>query len=131
MFTRTMKSIAIAVAVAASTISCAPRSSLNHQLAAGPRATFVNITNNNWSDMKVYALIGGVRFRLGMVNSMASTRIRIPQAYLGHSSELSLFLQPIGGRIGYTTQGILLDAGSVLECTIQNNLRLSTIWISG
>jgi hypothetical protein len=131
MPTRTVKSIALAVTLATWSIACTPASSLNHEVAATPQDTFLTINNNNWSDMKVYALVGGVRFRLGTVTSMGRTRVRIPPSFLGHTSELRLALEPIGGRMGYVTEGIYVDAGTRLECTIQNNLRLSTLWIRG
>lgn len=87
----------------------------------------VLVTNNNWSDMTVYASRNGTVIRLGMVTSMSSERFALPSHLVVGSGNLQLIADPIGSTNKYRTQPLLVSPGQRVEFVLQNNLALSTL----
>jgi len=108
----------------------APGCSSSARPANGPLPrdvqTTVRVSNQNWSDMVVYALSNGLRVRLGTVTSMSTRRLAVPKHLLTASGEFRLAADPIGAPQGFVTQPIQVYPGSRIEFTIQNNLPISS-----
>lgn len=88
--------------------------------------TTVQVSNQNWSDMVVYALSNGLRVRLGTVTSMSARRLAVPRHLLTGSGEFRLAVDPIGSPQGFITQPMQVYPGSRIEFVIQNNLPISS-----
>lgn len=89
-------------------------------------ATVLEVTNNNWSDVKIYAVRGATKFRLGSVNSFSTTRLRVPAA-LTSVNELRLRVELIGSRAAYTTESFPIGPSSVVSWVINDHLPLSRL----
>lgn len=93
---------------------------------APANAVTVNVENHNWSDIVVYAVRGGTRYRLGAVTSMQSAEFMVPRALLGGSADLQLMLDPIGSRHTFVTEQILVTPGDRVLFSVENYLPLSS-----
>ena len=71
----------------------------------------VQVRNNNWHDLRVYALRNGRRYRLGTVTGLTSAVLRIPRHLQPDVFGVQLLAVPIGARdrhvspIVYVTEG--------------------------
>lgn len=119
--------IAVAV-VCAGGVGCAGSSSYPGVEAAPEAWTTVEVTNNNWSDVKVYALRGASKFRLGSVNSFSTQRLRVPAVAVA-TNELRLRVEIIGSRAAYTTEPFLIGSGATISWVINAHLPLSRVAI--
>lgn len=86
----------------------------------------VRVTNNNWSNMTVYAVRGTSRFRLGMVTSMATEVFRLPGA-LADAGGVRLLADPIGGSEQFITPTVQVRSGDEVKLELQNQLQVSSI----
>jgi len=89
--------------------------------------TSVEVQNNNWLDMVIYAVRSGSRVRLGMVNSMNSASFRLPIPMAGSGAGIRLEAHPIGSRTPFQTPLVHVSPGQVIDFTIQNHLAISTV----
>lgn len=123
-----VKQLAVAMALAASTTACTsgrPGSGLVPE-----RAALVQVTNNNWADMVVYAVRGSSRHRLGTVTSMQTERFPLPRSLSLNTGSIALLADPVGSTSTYSTGPIHVVPGQVVDFTIQNNIRISSyaVW---
>ena len=86
----------------------------------------VRVSNHNWSDVVVYALHSGVRYRLGAVSSMSSRVLTIPKGVISSLDGVQLMADPIGGDQTYTTEPIVTAPGDAIAFDIENQLSIST-----
>ena len=89
----------------------------------------VRVSNNNFADMRVYAVNGGRQWRLGTVTSFTSELLTVPRFVSLPLHELRLVAIPIGGRRGYSSPPILVEPGDVVEFRIENNAALSSAYV--
>ena len=120
--------VAALVAVPAAAAQTAPEERSETPPTVSQRTT-VHVINNNWHDITVYAVRGGYRRRLGLVNSFAKREFTLPPNFLIPSDELRLIADPIGRRGAFVSQPLLVNAGDVVEWRLRNNIRLSNIFI--
>src|SRR5690606_8283601 len=69
--------------------------------ASGPtppatEAAQVEVTNQNWSDVVVYAVRLNQPVRLGMVTSMSVERFKLPRSTASSGDHIRLMISPIG-----------------------------------
>jgi hypothetical protein len=124
-------SLAMAVALAAVTGACASVAENRAGNAfVGDTPSTVVVSNDNWHDMRVYAVRNGSRVRLGTVTSMARETFKLPESLLGGAGELQLQADPIGASTGYRSPPLLVRSGQQVEFILRNNLALSTtsVW---
>jgi hypothetical protein len=136
----TMRNLTIAVAIGMLLSACAsgagdtrsaasPRAMANASATSSreARAATVVVENRNWSDMTVYAVHGGMRYRLGTVTSMSTARFRLPERALVSTQGVQLVADPIGSSSGYVSQGVQVYPGQQVAFTIQNHLAISSV----
>lgn len=134
-----LKNLTVAVAMGALLSACAsggaadsfaggasPRASTSGAAREARTATVV-VENRNWSDMTVYAVHGGMRYRLGTVTSMTTARFRLPERSMVTTQALRLVADPIGSSTGYVSQGVQVYPGQQVAFTIQNHLAISSV----
>ena len=110
--------------------ACAPGNTLDSspfQGSGGPVLT--EIQNNHQLDVRVFALRYGDADRLGTVTSHTSQTFEFPRAWVDAGAAVAVRVEPIGGRGTFTTRDYVLEPGSVLEVTVHNMLRQSTVRI--
>ncbi|CAN5627664.1 MAG: hypothetical protein H0U67_05310 [Gemmatimonadetes bacterium] len=106
--------------------ACSTKGSQN-QPAVSERQTRVEVTNHNWSDMRVYVVRAGNRFRLGTVSTMGTQVFQLPRALSSYTGGLQLVADPIGSREFYMTQPLSVIPGQLVSFKIENHLAISTV----
>jgi hypothetical protein len=93
------------------------------------RNVAVNVTNNNFNDVDVYALEGGIYQRLAMVPSMDSVSVKLPgDAQI--TGGVRLLVDPIGGQSAFFTGEILVSPGDAIRLTVANPIDLTNWFVS-
>ena len=88
----------------------------------------IRVVNDNWADMRVYAIIGGSAHRLGTVTGLTTTTLTLRKAWVGPAAEVQFVAVPIGLRSTTTSQRLTVFPGDRLVYRIQNALGLSTLY---
>jgi hypothetical protein len=83
------------------------------------------VVNNNWQDMRVFAVIDSRRIRLGTVTSMTTQTLEIRAGVIRPHTRLDLELVPVGSRSARHFESIDVGPGESLEFRIANALELS------
>jgi predicted small lipoprotein YifL len=94
--------------------------------AAGETAN-VEVTNNNWLDMSIYAANGSKRVRLGTVTTMGTVLFEVPRAIMASGGSLQLIADPIGSRGSYVTESVNIWPGQTVQFRIENQLGISNV----
>lgn len=87
----------------------------------------IQVTNNNWLDMAVYAVRNGLRMRLGTVNSLNTETFTVPRALMTGASAFQLVADPIGSSGTFQTQSISVWPGQTVKFQIENQLGISNV----
>ncbi|MBV9107978.1 MAG: hypothetical protein JO306_01060 [Gemmatimonadetes bacterium] len=75
-------------------------------------ATYIRVENQSWLDVDVYAVFGGTRRRLGLVNGNSSQTLRIPNDVVGIGRSLAFLVDPVGSsHVGTTVSEIYVTPG--------------------
>ncbi|CAN5626629.1 hypothetical protein BH23GEM6_BH23GEM6_03600 [soil metagenome] len=127
MIHRTRSTVSAALILLMS--ACSTRGSDTIPMPREYTDTRVEVTNNNWSAMRVYAVRGTSRFRLGTVTSMDTQVFRLPRAFSGASGEIRLIADPIGSHEMHVTPNINVAPGQMLSFQIENYLPISSLFI--
>lgn len=88
-------------------------------------AVTLRVVNNNWSDMRVYAVHLGSRVRLGTVTSMTTEKFEVPAFLQADVSDFQLLAVPIGGTQSVLSPVVHPSRGDEVVWGIQNHLGLS------
>ena len=88
----------------------------------------IRVTNDNWSDMRIYVLetgSGALRWRLGTVTSLSTAEFELPDHLGGELSDLVLVAVVMGSRQQVFTPRLLTWPGALVDWKIRNALGLS------
>jgi hypothetical protein len=85
----------------------------------------VHVKNENFLDMNIAVVAGGVSRRLGQVSGNASADFKITWS-TANGQQLVLTATPIGGRGSYSSPGVSVGFGQMIELSIGSTLRLSS-----
>jgi hypothetical protein len=87
--------------------------------APRPRsATSVNVDNQAWLDVDVFALASGQRSRLGTVSAHGSHTFRLPDSIVGSGRELQFLVDPVGSSAQGTSFRIFVSPGTEVRLTV-------------
>ncbi len=89
----------------------------------------VEVTNNNFNDVNVYALEGGMYQRLAMVPSMDSVNVKLP-SYADMTGGVRLLVSPIGGSYSFFTGQILVSPGDSIRLNVANPIGLTNWFVA-
>jgi len=92
--------------------------------AYGP--VVVDVENNNWNTVVVYAYAHGQLQRLGEVSTGTAAELDTPVGTDPTATDFQLIVHPIGSRQTYRTGRILVSPGDRVRLQIENDLNLST-----
>ncbi len=98
---------------------------VDEEVAAAPAPVRFTVVNNNWADMKIYALRHGGRYRLGTVTSFRTETFELPRYVEASVSEIQLLAVPIGGSPAVVSPVVLANPGDELKWRLEGNLALS------
>jgi hypothetical protein len=126
MTTRIRNTIAAAAAVLTLGACASGNSMENGSIATG---AVLEVENNNWADMNIYAVRGSMRQRLGTVASFDKRRFVVRSELLLNPDGLLLEADPIGSRDVLRSPPIVVSPGQTVHWDIENHLSLSSAYI--
>lgn len=97
---------------------CAHRSPLVAPGQERPEATYVEVDNQGFSDMNIYAISGGQKVRLGTAIGSRKTRFRLPGYLVTTLTPLRFLADPIGGSRLPVSEEITVSPGDVVGLII-------------
>lgn len=111
-----INSIAVALFLAAS-------AACNTFTHGGPapdqgQPTILEVDNQAFQDMDVYAVMSGQRVRLGLATGVHKTNFTIPPSLVNGLTSLRFVADPIGGRRASVSQEITVAPGDTVVMTI-------------
>jgi hypothetical protein len=108
----------LVLALAAASLGCstgrAPRNADD-----GPVRTTIDVQNQDFNDMTVYAVTNGSRTRLGIAAGNTTTVLTIPDYLLNGTTFLRFVADPIGGNRTPVSEEVDVSAGDQLVMVIQ------------
>lgn len=96
---------------------------------ATPRGISVSVSNENYYDMRVYAVVGTTLYPVGSVRSAETRTFSVPTPIFGGSSEVRLRAVPLGSQDSYTSEWIAAGPGDRVEWKLASILKLSTFQV--
>lgn len=82
------------------------------------QAAMVEVRNQGFSDMVVYALSGGQRIRLGMATGHSTQTFTIPRTLVRGAGPIRFLADPIGGNRTPVSEELTVRPGDVVTLTI-------------
>jgi hypothetical protein len=86
--------------------------------AATPEPTVVQVDNQGFLDMTVYAVRSSQRYRLGTATGNRKTNFTIPTVIMSGITPIQFLADPIGGRRASVSQEITVAPGDTVVLTI-------------
>jgi hypothetical protein len=117
-------------AVTLLTTACSTATYPTRETARRGATTEITVTNNNWSDMTVYALRNGSRIRVGTVVSGSRERFRLPVGFDTGSGALRLVADPIGSNEAFVSEPMAVAPGTRVVWKIENHIELSSYYVT-
>jgi hypothetical protein len=96
--------------------ACGGRSAEVSAEPEGP--AMVQVENQGFSDMVIYALDGAQRVRLGLVTGHSTKTLPIPRYLIGAGGTLRFLADPIGGNRTPVSEQMTVQPGDVVSLTI-------------
>jgi hypothetical protein len=96
--------------------ACGGRSAEVSAEPEGP--AMVQVENQGFSDMVIYALDGAQRVRLGLVTGHSTKTLPIPRYLIGTGGTLRFLADPIGGNRTPASEEMTVQPGDVVSLTI-------------
>jgi len=119
-----------AVLLAAGLAACSHNPPPSPELGTPQANVLVTVQNQNVNDVDVFAVINGVRQRLGTVVSQSSSSFEIPWDRIGPAGGVSLIAAPIGSSGAYRSGKLTISPGSQVSLTVAPLLRNSIAIVS-
>jgi hypothetical protein len=111
-----------------SAISPACRSAGPYDVAQQSNTATLIVQNQNFNDVDVYALAGGLATRIGTVTGNSAGRFGLSEA-LYNSPDFRIVATPIGGNGRASTGPISVSPGQTVEFTVAPVLRMSSVMV--
>jgi hypothetical protein len=110
-------------------VACHPTPAATPTPTGSAEPVALTVRNHHWADVRVYAIHGGVRERLGLVPAASSRRFELPSRILSAGASIRLEASPVGGAHGFTSENILVRPGQVVTWTLETELARSTVMV--
>lgn len=107
------------ILVAAASSACASRSRAGRNAPKQP-PTYVEVQNQNWTDMTIYVFPGqgGQRIRLGTVTGTSTSTFLIPSHLVFGATSLRFLADPLAGSSNPVSEAITVTPGDTVTLTI-------------
>ncbi len=122
-----MFALALGTAVAAPAQATDVRAAAEDSVRQG---VTINVVNHNTLHMRVYVIVGSVRYRLGTVNALGRQTLKIPaSAVPSNGNDIRLVAVPFARRSATTsTRVVFVYPGDELDYRIESRLALSSLF---
>jgi hypothetical protein len=114
----TMKSKSIVAAILIASAAACSTFSRGSSAPDQNQPTVVEVDNQGFQDMDVYAVRSGQRWRLGLATGASKTKLTIPRTLLSGLTPLRFIADPIGGKRASVSQEITVGPGDTVVMTI-------------
>jgi len=94
------------------------------------RRIAVEVENNHWATVVVYALINGQRIRMGEVHTGTTIELMTPIGVDPSVVDFRIRVDPIGEREVFDSGSISVQLGDRVLITVENDIRSSRIRIT-
>jgi hypothetical protein len=81
-------------------------------------AAMVQVENQGFSDMVIYAISGGQRVRLGLATGNSSKTFTVPRYLTGGAGPIRFLADPIGGNRTPISEEMSVQPGDLVTLTI-------------
>ncbi len=95
----------------------------------GPQTVLVRVTNYNRLDMTVYAVSGGVPFRLGRVMTNSTRNFDLPEMAVNQNT-IQLVADPLGNLTSYVTEIVSIRPGTKIDLVVEEKLDHTSLWVT-
>ncbi len=85
----------------------------------------IRVVNQNWHDMRIYAIVEGLSVRLGTVTGFTTQTLKIRRSLIGFGANLELVAYGIGTRSAIFSGHIVVSPGDQLEFRVDNSIGTS------
>lgn len=111
--------------------ACAGRATnpMDMEQQAAERPIRIQVNNNNFNDITVYAIAGGAQRRLGAVTGNSSQTYELPRSLNLAANRLQIRASPLGARGSYTSAELAVFPGDLVVVDLAAELTLSNISI--
>ena len=92
-----------------------------------PEGVMLVVRNDNYSDMKIFAVRGGQRTRLGTAIGNTSTSFKIAERFYSFGGDMRVDATPIGGNEYASTGTVVVSPGQTIVFTIAPVIRMSAV----
>ena len=89
-------------------------------------AVTLEVQNNNFMDMHIYVMRDGFVRSLGVVTGLTSEELTLPEVLTLPGAEIQILAAPIGSRLSYLTDPIVVGTGETVELMLQSELSMSS-----
>jgi hypothetical protein len=113
-----MKSTSLVVAILLAGAAACSTFSRGSGTADQNPPTVVEVDNQGFQDMDVYAVRSGQRWRLGLATGSSKTKLTIPGSMVNGLTPLRFVADPIGGKRPSVSQEITVAPGDTVVMTI-------------
>ena len=86
----------------------------------------VEVENQNWNDVAIYAVVNGSRRRVGTVGAGNHATLKLDNGMMALPGTVQFLLDPLGSRASYRTGNIQVNFGQQIQLKVANELRLTT-----
>jgi len=92
--------------------------------------THIQVTNDQLVDMRVYAVRGGSRIRIGVVESLSTRSFKLPEYLAIETHPLTLYAEGLASRSRVRLDPLLVQPGERVDVTLGYRPWMSTasVW---
>ncbi|HET9465391.1 MAG TPA: hypothetical protein VFO71_07675 [Gemmatimonadales bacterium] len=83
-----------------------------------PSGAVVQVQNQGFSDMVIYAVSGGQRIRLGLATGNSTRSFTVPRHLVRGAGPVRFLADPIGGNRTPVSEELIVEPGDVVTLTI-------------
>ena len=87
----------------------------------------MEVTNNNFLSVTIYALTGSNAIRIGDVGGKSSARFELDQGRLGLEQGIQIRVNPVGSNQRYVSPMVYADRGTTVFLQVAAELSLSYV----
>lgn len=85
----------------------------------------IRVVNQNWHDMRIYAIVDGLSVRLGTVTGFTTRTLKIRRSLIGFGADLELVAFGLGTRSAIYSGHVVVSPGDQLEFRVDNSIGTS------
>lgn len=116
-----------AVLLAITVAGCHPRTPSPGPVEDNWEVISIRVVNRNRIDVQLFIAHNGRRDRLGLATASATTDFALPLRTLGAGREYRLIGEPVGLRIGITTETLHAQPGDEVTWSLEDSFARSTV----